>query len=277
MKPAAFDYERPSELAAAVELLAGAGDGGRALAGGQSLAPMMNLRLARPSLLVDLGAIAALRSCERRDGGVVIGAMTTHAMVEDGAAPDPTGGMLRRVAAGIAYRAIRNRGTVGGSLAHVDPGGDWPTAMFALGAEVEVRGASGERRIPIDDLFAGAFTTTLEPAEILTGVMAPELSPAARWGYYKVVGKAGDLADSIGAAVFDPGRGIRRVALGGGDRPPLLLAGLSARLDEFADGGPDLAEALAAVGEARPDLDSIDRRIHATAVRRAVAQAFARR
>ena len=275
MKPGKFDYEKPNELAAAIDLLNQTDGEPRVLAGGQSLVPMMNLRLARPSLVIDLGAIAELRQCDQHDGGLVIGATVTHAMVEDGKVPDVTNGMLQSVATGIAYRAVRNRGTVGGSLAHIDPGGDWPSAMFALGVEIEAQSAAGRRTIPIDDLFVSAFTTTLEPTEVLTGVRVPRLSPGARWGYYKVVSKAGDLADSIGASVFDPERGIQRVALGGTDSPPILLPGLSERLGTFANGGPGADEVLAAVGEARPDFDSIDRQIHATAVRRAITQAFA--
>ena len=275
MKPAKFDYERPTELAAAIGLLAQSGGEGRVLAGGQSLVPMMNLRLARPSLLVDIRFIAGLGSCERKDGTQLMGATVTHAMIEDGKVPDVTAGMLRSVARGIAYRAVRNRGTIGGSLAHIDPGGDWPSAMAALDVEVEAHGPDGGRSIAIDDLFVSAFTSTLAADEILTAVHVPVLSDAARWGYYKVVKKAGDLADSIGAAVFDPERGLCRVVLGGTDAPPILLRGLSERLAAFQADGPSAEEARAAVAEARPDLDSIDRQIHATAVRRAIAQAFA--
>ncbi len=276
MKPARFDYERPTDLAAAIALLAQSGGTGRVLAGGQSLVPMMNLRLARPSLLVDIGGIAGLRSCERRDDTLHVGATITHAMIEDGRIPDVTAGMLRAVAGGIAYRAVRNRGTLGGSLAHVDPGGDWPSAMAALGAAVQVRSPRGERAIPIEALFVSAFVCALAEDEILTAIRVPVLSRAARWGYYKVVKKAGDLAESIGAAVFDPERGLGRVVLGGTDAPPILLDGLSRRLATFQTGGPDAEEARAAVAEACPGLNSIDRRIHAAAVRRAIAQAFAR-
>ena len=276
MKPAKFDYQRPPDLETAIGLLAQADGEARVLAGGQSLVPMMNLRLARPALLVDIRGIAELRECERKNGALLVGATITHAMVEDAMVPDVTAGMMQSVASAIAYRAVRNRGTVGGSLAHIDPGGDWPSALFALGVEVEAQGASGRRTIPIDALFVSAFTTTLEPGEILTGVRVPVLSAGARWGYYKVVKKAGDLADSIGAAVLDPGRGLSRVILGGTDAPPILLPGLSERLASFANGGPSAEDALAAIAEVRPDLDSIDRQIHATAVCRAIAQAFAR-
>ena len=275
MKPARFEYERPDDIASAVSLLAQSEGEARVLAGGQSLVPMMNLRLARPSVLVDIGGIAALRECERYNGTLRIGATVTHAMVEDGRTPDVTAGMLQTIAGNIAYRAVRNRGTLGGSLAHIDPGGDWPSAMFALGADVEASGPTGSRTVSIDDLFISAYTTTLAPEEILTGVLVPVLSPIARWGYYKVVKKAGDLADSIGAAVYDPDRGRQRVIVGGTDAPPVLLPGLSERLASFASGGPSPDDARAAITEARPDLDSIDRQIHATAVRRAIAQAFA--
>jgi carbon-monoxide dehydrogenase medium subunit len=125
MKPAPFDYARPSSLADAIALLASDELSLKLLAGGQSLGPMLNLRLVQPDLLVDITAVPELRRAEADGDGVLIGACVTHADIEDGRVPDPTEGVLPAVARGIAYRAVRNRGTIGGSLAHADPAADW--------------------------------------------------------------------------------------------------------------------------------------------------------
>ena len=135
MKPFAFDYEKPATIAAALALLGEAGDDAKVLAGGQSLGPMMNMRLARPRQLVDITGIPELRQVTDDGDAVVFGACVTHATIEDGRIPDPTGGMMPNVAAGIAYRAVRNRGTIGGSLVHADPAADWITTLAAIGAD----------------------------------------------------------------------------------------------------------------------------------------------
>ena len=147
MKPAAFDYVRPSSVAEALRELAGT-EGAKVLAGGQTLGPMLNMRLAQPALLVDITRIKELAAVAEDKDTVSIGATVTHAAIEDGRVPDPTGGFLARVARGIAYRAVRNRGTIGGSLAHADPAADWPAIMIALGASLNVRSARATRCSP---------------------------------------------------------------------------------------------------------------------------------
>jgi carbon-monoxide dehydrogenase medium subunit len=264
MKPAAFDYVAPATVTAALEALARSEDG-RVLAGGQSLTPMLNLRLAMPSLLVDLGGIDELRRVAGDGERQIIGAMVTHAALEDGLHDFADRGMLASVAAGVAYRAVRNRGTIGGSLAHADPAADWPSALLALGAAVTVAGPGGARESGLGDFLLGAFTTALQPGEILSAIALPKLSSSARWGYYKICRKAGEFPDAIGAVVIDPPRGVRRIVMGALDGPPMLLAGLG------ADASP--AEIAAAVAAAAPDLDPVDHRLHAVAVRRALAQA----
>ena len=139
MKPAPFDYARPSTLSDAIALLRSEGSV-KLLAGGQSLGPMLNLRLVQPDLLVDIAAVPELLRIETEGDGLLIGACVTHADIEDGRVPDPTGGALPAVAGAIAYRAVRNRGTIGGSLAHADPAADWPLALAALGADGRVLG-----------------------------------------------------------------------------------------------------------------------------------------
>jgi carbon-monoxide dehydrogenase medium subunit len=266
MKAAAFDYVAPATVAAALEALAGAEDG-RVLAGGQSLTPMLNLRLAMPRLLVDLGGVRELRQVSDDGTRHRIGAMVTHAMLEDGAYDFADRGILASVAHGIAYRAVRNRGTIGGSLAHADPAADWPSALLALGAAIVVAGAAGSRELPLADFLRGAFATALDPGEIVTAILVPKLSAQVRWGYYKICRKAGEFPDAIGAVVIDPAREVTRIVMGALDGPPVLLSSLA------ADAAPDaIASAVAAVA---PTLDAIELRLHTVAVRRALAQAAA--
>lgn len=251
MKPAAFDYERPDRLDDALGLLAA--EGARVLAGGQSLGPMLNLRLAQPALLVDITRIAELRAAERVNGSLVLGACVTHAAIEDGQVPDATNGALASVAGGIAYRAVRNRGTVGGSLAHADPAADWVTCLSALGAEAVIAGADGERRVPVAGFVSGAFETALRPGELLRGVSVPALSAGAKWGYYKFCRKAGDFAEAIGAVLSDGD--ATRTVLGATSGAPIVIEG--AYSDE-------------AVRAALPaEMDAYDRQVHFVAAKRA--------
>lgn len=269
MKPAPFDYTRPTDLPAALTALAG--DGARALAGGQSLGPMLNLRLARPGLLVDLRRVEELRRVEQRGDALVLGAMTTHASIEDGQVPDTTRGMLRRVASDIAYRAVRTRGTMGGSLAHADPAADWVTALTALGATLTVARAGSTSTVPMTDFMTGAFATALGEGAMLTQIAIPALSAQARWGYYKICRKPGEFADAIGAVVLDPARDYRRVVMGAVGGAPVVLEALAAKLP--FDGAPTLTRAE--IEAVAPTMDAVDRQLHVVAVERALAQAYA--
>src|SRR6266702_4201851 len=143
---------------------------------------MLNLRLVQPDLLVDVSKLVETNLWSEQEGAILIGACTTHAAIEDGKVPDPTGGMLALVASGIAYRAVRNRGTIGGSLAHADPAADWLSALSALGAEVLVLGSAGERRVAVAALSTGVFETQIGESEVLRAIRVPRLSPHARWG-----------------------------------------------------------------------------------------------
>lgn len=164
MKAPALEFERPASVEEAVGILAGHDGEARIVAGGQSLVPMLNLRMAYAPVLVDIGAIGELRQIEDEGDSVAIGACVTHARMEDGAAGDHWAGMPAFVARDIAYRAVRNRGTVGGSLAHADPAADWPVALSALGGEVEIAGPEGARRVGVDAFCTDVFATVLEPA-----------------------------------------------------------------------------------------------------------------
>jgi carbon-monoxide dehydrogenase medium subunit len=273
MKPAKFDYERATDVAGAIRLLAAAGGDGKVLAGGQSLVPMMNLRLAQPGLLVDIRGLGDLK--RTADGGahLLLGALVTHAAIEDGKVPDATAGMLPYVARSIAYRAVRNRGTVGGSVVHADPAGDWPTALSALGATAEIAGPSGSRTVALTDLYLGAFTPALEPDEIVTGLRVPKLSAKARWAYYKVCRKPGEFADSIAAVVIDPERSYRAVVLGATGGPPIRLPALA---DRLGSGEVAIEDAKASLRDLGAEFDSYQMQIHAVALSRAIRRAATR-
>ena len=172
MKSAPFTYTRAASVAQAIELLAVEPDA-RLLAGGQSLGPMLNLRLARPTRLIDLKRASELRLLEADSRHLRLGACWTHAEIEDGTIEDPTNGLLPHVARGIAYRAVRNRGTVGGSLAHADPAADWLATMAVLGAAIIVQGSGGARRCAATTFVQGPFATVLGPAELIVAIEVP--------------------------------------------------------------------------------------------------------
>ena len=181
MIPAQFDYERPGSLGEAVRTLAGGGEDAKVIAGGQSLLPLLRLRLAYPSLLVDLGDLGELRGVRDDGDGLVIGAMTTHyALISDPLIRDHCG-LIAAAASTVADPAVRHRGTIGGSLAHGDPAGDLPAVMAALDATMLATGPGGERAIAAADFFVDYLTTALAPGEILTAIRVPKLGPG--WGY----------------------------------------------------------------------------------------------
>ncbi len=194
MIPGPFDYFAPSTLDQAVALLAEHGPDAKVLAGGQSLIPLMKLRLAEPPVLVDLNGVGDLAGIEERGDHLRIGAMTRHAALESSELIGSRYPLIADAAAVIADPLVRNRGTTGGSLAHADPAGDLGSVMTALGAEMVVAGPSGERTLPIDDLLLGPFATTIEEGEILVEVRVP-LPPAGSAGAYeKLERKVGDFA-----------------------------------------------------------------------------------
>ena len=189
MITAPFDYQAPEGLDEAIGLLAQHGDDAKLLAGGHSLLPLMKLRLAAPSLLVDLRRAARARGVEREDGGWRIGAMTRHVQLQE----SPDLGVVSHAASLIADQQVRNRGTIGGSLAFGDPASDLPTVVLALEGDVAVRGPGGERTIAARDLFEDYLTTTLAPDEVITSVRLPALDGWS-WGYEKFTRRAEDWA-----------------------------------------------------------------------------------
>jgi carbon-monoxide dehydrogenase medium subunit len=181
MIPAKFDYVKPTSVGAAVQALASGGEDAKVIAGGQSLLPLLRLRLSYPDLLVDVGALDELRGVADTGDELLIGAGTTHYQLVHDPLVGQHCGILAEAAATVADPAVRHRGTLGGSLAHGDPAGDLPAVAVALGATMVARGPGGERRIAASDFFLDYLTTSLQPGEILTGVRVPKLG--GDWGY----------------------------------------------------------------------------------------------
>ncbi|SPA42131.1 Aerobic-type carbon monoxide dehydrogenase FAD-binding subunit [Cupriavidus taiwanensis] len=272
MKAVAFCYYAPGSLPEALSRLGAGTDVSKAMGGGQSLGPMLNLRLTRPDTVVDVSALRELRDVSATADGIRIGACVTHAQIEDGVFESLRGTMLQAVAGGIAYRAIRNRGTVGGSLAHADPAADWIVAMTALGAHIEIASAAGTRDVPMESFMLGAYTTILADGELIAAVRVPPKTAHTRWGYQKLCRKTGEFAEASCAAYFDASRRFARIVLGALDGPPMVLPGLTRAV--AAQGAAALtADAVAeAVAQAAPGKDAIDRKLYRTVVTRCVAQ-----
>jgi aerobic carbon-monoxide dehydrogenase medium subunit len=267
VKAAAFEHTRPESLDEAIALLANESGTARVLAGGQSLGPMLNLRLTRPLRLVQVNRLAELAGVAIDDDAVTIGACVTHAAIADGGvadsgSPDRIGNVLARVAGNIAYRAIRNRGTIGGSLCHADPAADWVTVLTALNAIAVLQSPVGERNVGVGDFVLGSFRTALLPGEILRAVRVPRLPADARWGYVKACRKPGDFAHAM-AAVLLTAR-TRRVVIGALGRSPLLLEADAASID----GARSALQAM-------DGLDQVQRHMQLATVRRALAEAGA--
>lgn len=222
MKAVDYRIEPVADVDAAVAALA-ADAFAKPIAGGQSLGAMLNLRLAQPECVIDLAPVAALREARLENDALVLGAMTTHAAIEDGRVPDVTRGMLGVVARGIAYRAVRNSGTVGGSLCHADPAADWVAALAVLGAHCELQGADGKRTVAVAEFMTSAFETALAEGELLTAVRVPALSERARWSYRKFCRKTGEFALAIVAGVVDDARGVERLVFSALDGPPVVI------------------------------------------------------
>jgi carbon-monoxide dehydrogenase medium subunit len=250
MKPASFEYQAPDSLDAALDVLARHGGDAKVLAGGQSLIPVMNFRLAQPALLVDLNRIAALDFVRRgEDGGLRIGAMTRQRRLERDPLVAAAAPLLAETVPWIAHPQIRNRGTVGGSLAHADPAAELPAIAVALRARLRLQKAGGDRWVEATDFFAGLFTTALEPEELLTEIDLPPLPARTGWSFQEIARRHGDYAMVGVAALVTLGeegrcREARLVYLSVGDRP-IEARGAAALL-----AGTDLgAEAVAAAAE----------------------------
>ena len=272
MKAPAVDYVRPRSLTEAIDQLARAAGEARVIAGGQSLVAMMNLRIASPGLLIDIARLPELAVVAEGEDAVILGACVTHCAIEDGQVADPSRGLMPRVAATLGYRAIRNRGTIGGSLALADPSAEWPAVFAALDAEVMLTGSSGRRSLKCTEFSTGIFETNLAPDEIIESVRIPKLSADARWGYLKLCRKSGEFASALAVVVADRRRGHSRVVLGAANGAPLVLHDTS-RLVSGA-GGEDIPTAISTDLDRAADrhFDEFERNLHAVAAMRAVQQ-----
>jgi carbon-monoxide dehydrogenase medium subunit len=274
MKAPAVDYVRPQRLAEAIEQLARAAGEARVIAGGQSLVAMMNLRIASPGLLIDIARLPELAGVAEDGDAVTLGACVTHCAIEDGQVADPSRGLMPRVAATLGYRAIRTRGTIGGSLALSDPSAEWPAVFVALDAEATLSGPNGRRSLKCTEFSTGIFETQLAPDEIIDSVRIPKLSADARWGYLKLCRKSGEFASALAIVIADRGRGHSRVVLGAANGAPLVLHDTSRLV--FGGGGEDIRAAISADLDRAADrhFDEFERNLHAVAAMRAVRQAL---
>lgn len=245
MKPARFDYVAAGTVAEATEALADADDA-RILAGGQSLVPLMNLRLARPSLLVDVNRLESLSGFEARNGTLRFGAMCRHRFLETDPLVRREAPIVAETAGLIGHIGIRNRGTLGGSLAHADPVAELPALLVALGGWVIAVGAAGERTIPAAELFAGPFMTSLEPSELLTAVEMPAHTDGDGGAFSEFVLRHGDFATAGVVVIVHRDRSgacerLRIAGCGLGPTPTDLSAAGEFLLGEsvLADGAVD--------------------------------------
>jgi CO/xanthine dehydrogenase FAD-binding subunit len=249
LKPAAFDYVAPRDLKSAIDALVGAGGDGKAMAGGQSLTPLLNFRMARPSLIVDLMHIPGLSFIEARENVVVIGALTRHADLEFS---DVIAARLPVMAAAmphVAHLAIRNRGTIGGSLSHADPAAELPMLAVFYGATIRVEGPAGRREIPADEFFVSALSNCLEPEEIVFEVEFPVLTSHTGWAFEEVARRFGDFALGCIAVSLELTRDTvsdARVAVMGVDDTPRRLREAEEKLRGM-NGGSETAGKFAEV------------------------------
>ena len=276
MKASNFVYERPVSLADAVAKLAASDGAATPISGGQSLLVLMGLRLTAAETLVDISRLPELQDVGDRGSLVRIGAAVTHAAIEDGRVPDPSMGLMPKVASKIAYRAVRNLGTIGGSMALADPSADWPACLIALDATVLIEGPDGTRSERAEDFVIGPYTTTLNLGEIVTGFEIRRRDNA-RWGTWKVARKSGAYADSFAVAVAVSSAGEARVALTGTTSHARLLPGASRCLGEGLMDDETLRRAiLADLAAVDPEAEPYRLRCHVASVSRAVREAGSR-
>jgi carbon-monoxide dehydrogenase medium subunit len=286
MNSSSFDYQRAATVEDAIALLQEHGDGGKLIAGGHSLLPIMKLRLAEPDVLIDIGRITELRGVRRDAGEIAIGALTTHHQVATDPEVRSTIPLLADTASRVGDRQVRNRGTIGGALAHADAASDYPAAILALDATIVARGPRGERRISAREFFLDFLTTALEPDEVLTAVTIPEPATGHGWSYQKLANQASGYAIvGVGTIVVLEGRGacadIRvgvtgtaavawraeatESALRGQQLAPVVVAAAA----EMVDGGIDALDDLHGSAEYR-------RRVTRGLTRRAILEAAGR-
>jgi carbon-monoxide dehydrogenase medium subunit len=273
MKPAIFDYIAPQSLAEAAAALGSDQVTAAAIAGGQSLVPMLNLRVAMPDLLVNLAGLEELKEISEDAVGIRIGALATHADIEDGKTPDPFNGLMRKVASGISYRAVRNYGTVGGSVALADPSADWPACLTALRASVLITDGHETRAEPIADFIRGQYATSLAKSEILLGLSIPRPDAELRWGFNKVARKSGAFANSIAVAVEQGRGGPTAIVLGAAALRPCLMKATTECVGAAATSDKVLRDAIVRdLTDLALDADPYLMRLHVSTVIRSIQE-----
>jgi len=250
MKPAPFRYASPGSVNEAVELLSEHGDEAKVLAGGQSLVPMMSMRLAQPEVIVDINGLGSLASLDQRaDGSWLVGALVRHAALERIAPDGPVAALLRRTAGEIGHLPIRLRGSIGGSLVHADPAAEWPAVVMALEGTLVLQSARGTRRVPAAEFADGPYMTAIADDELLTGIELPPPRPGLATAFAEVSRRPGDFATALSAAALTAQDGVvtsARIVVGGMAGGPVRCPGAE---DLLTGTGVD-AIAPAAAGEA---------------------------
>jgi aerobic carbon-monoxide dehydrogenase medium subunit len=256
-----FEYVRPATVAQAVQILGEKGGRAKVLAGGQSLIPVLKLRLANPQVLVDISRLPGLAFIQERGGRLRIGALSRHCDFEQSKLVRDKYPILADVAASLGDPQVRNLGTIGGALAHADPASDWGTALLAFETELIVKGPKGTRTIPIDGFFKDPFTTALRPSELLTEILLPKSEPGRNGGaYLKLKRKTGDFA-TVGVAVqmaLDPKRtvaGIRMALAASGPTPMRAVKAEQALVGKRAGSTAFAEAARIAAEEGKPEAD----------------------
>jgi aerobic carbon-monoxide dehydrogenase medium subunit len=271
MKASAFSYARATSVGNALELLVAHGDKAKVLSGGQSLMPAMNLRLISPELIVDIGEISELRGIAVSGGVLTIGALTRHVDLANSSEIAAHAPLLTEAIAHVAHPAIRNRGTLGGSLAHADPASELPACMVALNATIIARGQAGERRIPAEDFFKGIYETDLSTQELLVAVELPVAQKNAAHFFHEFARRHGDyaIAGLAAQAIVEGGAfgDLRLVFFAVGDRP--VLAKGAARLVKTTITPELLTQASTALGQ---ELDPHDDQQASSNMRRHLAK-----
>lgn len=271
MKASAFDYARATSVANALELLTAHGERARVLAGGQSLLPAMNLRLMAPELIVDIGELDDLRGVAVKGGVLTIGALTRHADLLKSPEIAARAPLLMDAVAHVAHPAIRNRGTIGGSLAQADPASELPACMLALGATIIARGPGGERRTAADEFFVGIYETALTPQELLIAVELPAQPKESTHYFHEFARRHGDYAivGLAAQALVRDGRfaDLRLGFFAVGDRP--LLAKSAGKLIDVAVTPAVLSESSSALDE---ELNPLEDQQATPAMRRYLAK-----
>ena len=270
MKPAPFEYIRPKSVAEASVALGRRDANTAAIAGGQSLLPMLSLRVALIDLLVDISRLDDLKIVAETPDSLWLGALTTHAAIEDGKTPDIFGGLMRRIATQISYRAIRNHGTIGGSVALADPAADWPCFLIALDASVRIVGRNGVRMERIADFIQDSYATTLTTGDIIMGFDIPAPKARLRWGFAKVARKSGAFAHSIALVTGQGKHGPVSVVLGAAGPRPRVLTATANQLQISATSEEQLRAAIATDLDAHfAGLDAYQKRMHTANILRA--------